>query len=283
MGGFTTTDGRRLEYATSGDGPVLVCHPGGPGFSSRYFADLSGLADVRNLVLLDPRGTGGSSPAPDPSGYDIEHYVADVEELRLHLGLERFELLGHSHGGVVAMAYTAAHPDRVERLVLASTLAAFDPAAVGAMEEAIAARSGEPWFADAFEALTAEQEGRFGSPDELAALVVRELPFYFAHYGEAEQAWVVGMGEELPCADALRHFNEEVFATFDLRDRLGAITAPTLVVTGDADFITGPLLAREIASRIPGAELVLLPGSGHFLFIERPAVFHDLVAGFLSG
>src|SRR5688572_11347049 len=89
MGGFTTSDGRRLEYSTAGDGPVLVCHPGGPGFSSRYFADLAGLADVRRLVLLDPRGTGGCDPAHDPRDYAIEHYVADLDELRDHLGLDR--------------------------------------------------------------------------------------------------------------------------------------------------------------------------------------------------
>src|SRR5687768_4833621 len=111
MAAVTLDDGRVLSYETVGDGPLLVCHPGGPGFSSRYFADLAGLADVRTLLLLDPRGTGGSSPAPDPQGYEIEDYVADLEELRRHLGLERFELLGHSHGGVVSMAYAAAHPD----------------------------------------------------------------------------------------------------------------------------------------------------------------------------
>ena len=57
---LTTTDGRKLEYRQLGNGPVLVCHPGGPGFSSLYFGDLAGLWERYTLVMLNPRGTGGS-------------------------------------------------------------------------------------------------------------------------------------------------------------------------------------------------------------------------------
>src|SRR3989442_8062930 len=61
-----TADGRDLGYRRMGTGPVLVCHPGGPGFSSLYFGDLAGLWERFTLVLLDPRGTGGSGPAAGP-------------------------------------------------------------------------------------------------------------------------------------------------------------------------------------------------------------------------
>ena len=72
-----------------------MCHPGGPGFSSFYFGDLAGLAERCTVVLVNPRGTGGSTPPADPQAYGIEDYVADLEELRLHLDLERVRLLGH--------------------------------------------------------------------------------------------------------------------------------------------------------------------------------------------
>ena len=75
---LTTADGRTLTYRRLGSGPTLVCHPGGPGFSSRYLADLGGLDQELQLVLLDPRGTGGSDPALDPSGYAIEDYASDL-------------------------------------------------------------------------------------------------------------------------------------------------------------------------------------------------------------
>src|SRR5437899_11617462 len=153
----------------------MVCHPGGPGFSATYFGDLAALWEQQTLIMLTPRGTGGSSRPTDRRAYAIDDYVADVEELRKHLGLERFMLLGHSHGGVVAQAYAAAYPDRVERLVLASTLARFADGHQAAMEASMQAKASEPWYEDARAALEDEQEGRFESDEELAELALREF------------------------------------------------------------------------------------------------------------
>jgi proline iminopeptidase len=114
----------KLAARREGSGPTLVCHPGGPGFSASSLTDLGGLADSFELVLLDPRGTGGTAHAPT---YRQEEYVEDLEELRAALGLEQFDLLGHSHGGFVAVAYAAAHPQRVRKLVLAATAPRFAP------------------------------------------------------------------------------------------------------------------------------------------------------------
>ena len=86
---FRTQDGRTLSYRREGAGPLLVCHPGGPGFSSLYFADLADLGDAFTLVLLNPRGTGGSSTPADARAYTTADYVADVEELRVHLGEDK--------------------------------------------------------------------------------------------------------------------------------------------------------------------------------------------------
>src|SRR5438445_2953778 len=182
MNSFTTAGGRTLAYRLPGSGPMLVCHPGGPGFSSRYFGDFAGLGDRFTLAMLNPRGTEGSDRPSDPRAYTTDAYVDDLEEFRAHLGLERMLLLGHSHGGVVAQAYAARYPERVERLVLASTLARFQAEQQGAMEAAMQAKADEAWFEDALAAVQAEQAGEWGSDEELAELVLRELPFYFADY-----------------------------------------------------------------------------------------------------
>src|SRR5258708_12807672 len=94
-----------------GTGPVLVCHPGGPGFSSSYFADLAGLWEKFTLVMLNPRGTGGSDRPSDSGAYQIAAYVADVEELRGHLDQEKLHLLGHPHRHADAHPYAAPYPD----------------------------------------------------------------------------------------------------------------------------------------------------------------------------
>jgi proline iminopeptidase len=278
-----TADGRTLGYHTMGTGPVLVCHPGGPGFSSLYFGDLAGLWERFTLVLLNPRGTGNSGRPGDSRAYQIGDYVSDVEELRVHLGLEKLLLLGHSHGGVVAQAYAARHPGRVERLVLASTLARFGGPQQEAMREGMDKRSGQPWYPDAVAALEEEQEGKFSSDEEMAGLVFRELPLYFAHFGGAEAGYLDTLKTEKLNADALKLFNKEIFETFDLRPELGAISAPTLVITGEADFICGPVCAEEIAGGIAGARKVIVGDSGHMIFVEEPEEFEREVGEFLEG
>jgi pimeloyl-ACP methyl ester carboxylesterase len=279
---FRTADGRTLSYRREGDGPMLVCHPGGPGFSSRYFGDLAGLGEHFTLILLNPRGSEGSDRPADSRAYTTADYVADLEELRAHLELERMRLLGHSHGGVAAQAYAATHPDRVERLVLASTLARFAEEQHAAMEAAMQAKAGEPWYEDARAALDDEQESRFETDEELGELALREFPFYFATYGDAERAYLETLRGEIPVADALLLFNNEIFTTFDLRPELPKITAPTLVIAGQDDFITGPACAADFAV-IEDVRTVILPGCGHFIFVEARDRFRDEVTAFLSG
>jgi proline iminopeptidase len=281
LASFETAGGGILCYRREGSGRVLVCHPGGPGYSSRYFGDLGGLSDRFALVLLDPRGTGDSSRPTAPSAYAVDDYVADLDELRAELAIDRLLLLGHSHGGVVAQAYAAAYPEHVEKLVLASTLARFQEEQEDAMAVAIEQRKDEPWFADAVQALEAEQAGEWSSDEELAGLALREFPLYFARFGEAEAAYRRTLAGEIPNGDALRLFNREIFTEFDLRPVLPRITAPTLVITGEDDFITGPVCAEEIAAGLPDVRVVLIPDCGHFLFVEARAQFRAAVLDFL--
>jgi proline iminopeptidase len=277
-----TSDGRKLTYRSLGNGPVLICHPGGPGLSSAYFGDLAGLWERFTLIEINPRGTGSSDRPKDRRAYQVDDYVSDVEELRRHLGLDRIRLLGHSHGGVVAQAYAAKYPDHVSRLVLASTLARFGPEQDKAMRAGMEKRSGQPWAQDAFAALEAEQGGKFETDKELSELVLREYPLYFAHYGAIEAGYIDTLRAEVVNADALRLFNGEIFTTFDLRDQLPNIKAPTLVITGDEDFITGPTCTDEICAGISGAHRVIVGDSGHMIFVEQPQAFHDEVADFLT-
>jgi proline iminopeptidase len=182
---------------------------------------------------------------------------------------------------VVAAAYAASYPDRVERLVLASTLARFGEEQHAAMEAGMSASAGEPWYADALAALEEEQAGRFETDEELGALARREFPLYFAHYGVSEEAYLDTFRDEVPVADALLLFNNEIFTTMDLRPELPKITAPTLVITGADDFITGPACAADFAS-IPDVTTVVLADCGHFIFVEARDRFRAEVARYLS-
>jgi proline iminopeptidase len=274
---FTTPEGLTLSYERRGRGPLLVLHPGGPGGSAAEFEDFAGLDDSFELVLFSPRGSHGSDPADD---YSLTSYVADVEALRAHLGVEQLNLLGFSHGGCVAMAYAAAHGPRVRRLLLVDTLAVWGDEAEAAMKRMIERRSGEPWFADAAEAIEEEQAGGFSSVDDLIANLRRQIPLYFHRWEGNEQ---VGgrLAMDFAHTEPLHQFNTAEFPTFDLRGELRSIESPTLVVVGDDDFICGPACADAIVRELFDARLVTIPDSGHFVYVEQPEAFRAALTDFL--
>ena len=283
---LTTRDGRTLAYRRIGSGPTLVCHPGGPGFSSLYLGDLAGLGQELELVLLDPRGTGGSDPAARPRAYAIADYVADVEELREHLGLERLLLLGHSHGGVVAIEYAATHPDRVERLILASTLAALTARAGG--RDAAGGRGAgraSPGTRMRVDALETEAAGSFDDGRRAdGALPCAMMPLYFADYGEREQrvrrlAATATRSAWTRCGSG----TTEIFERFDMR--------PLLPEPDDADArdhrrartsSPGRPVPRSSprASRRPRRSCCR--DSATSIFVEAPEQFREAVLSFLG-
>jgi proline iminopeptidase len=274
---FTTPAGLTLSYERRGSGPLLVCHPGGPGGSAAEFRDFAGLDDTFELVLFSPRGSAASDAASD---YALTSYVADLEALREHLGVEELDLLGFSHGGIVAMAYAAAYASHVHRLVLACTLAVWNEEAEAAMHRGIEKRRDEPWFADAAQALEEEQAGQFSSTKELVANAQRQIPLYFHRWEGNERA-----GRELAAdfakAEPLHYFNTVEFPTFDLRPELRKIASPTLVIVGDDDMIGGPVCGDAIVGELPDPQRVTIPDSGHFVYIEQPEAFRAAVTDFL--
>jgi pimeloyl-ACP methyl ester carboxylesterase len=266
----------KLAYRREGDGPLLVCHPGGPGFSGSSLTDLGGLADSFECLVVDPRGTG-SSPAADT--FSQEEYVADLEELRAELGLEQFDLLGHSHGGFVATQYAATHPHRVRRLVLVTTAPRFSSDYTAAID-AVWDTSSDPTFAPAREARAQRLSATELEPDEFVRLAMIELRLFFARADGMPVMGQVFMREP-PNLAALMYFNRETAPHFDLRPLLPAISAQTLVLTGDHDFF-GKLAADDLAAGIHDARVVVLADAGHYIWIDQPQAFASEVATFLS-
>lgn len=274
---FTTPEGLTLSYERRGSGPLLVCHPGGPGGSAAEFRDFAGLDDTFELVLLSPRGSLGSDAAGD---YSLASYIADLEALREHLRVEQLDLLGFSHGGVVVMAYAAAFRPRVHRLLLVDTLAVWGDEAEAAMNRMIETRRGEPWFADAQQAIAEEQAGGFSSAEELVANVRRQIPLYFHRWeGNEDTGWE--LAGDFVQSEPLHQFNTVEFPSFDLREELRTIDVPTLVVVGDDDFICGPACADSIVGALPNSRLVTIPEAGHFVYVEQPAAFRAALTDFL--
>jgi proline iminopeptidase len=264
----------KLHTERRGSGPLLICHPGGPGFDGGELHDLGGLDRTRTLLLLDPRGTERTGPA---DSYALDDYVADLEELRGDLALETIDLLGFSHGALVAAAYAIAFPQHVRKLVLAGGLAAITPEMEAETKRAVEAASGRPWHAKAVAALEREEAGDYATAEDNAQMWNEMAPLYFSSWDERYRPLVEL--ERLP-TEPLRAFNA---SSFDLRPDLVRIDAESLVITGRDDFICGPAAAAPFAEAIPRARLVLIDDAGHFAFLEQPDAFRDVVEAFLSG
>ena len=272
-------NGVRLHYTVSGSGPVLIAHSGGPGMDARTWGELAGIDAIATVVVLHPRGSGLSGDPPD-GAYRLSDYAADLDALRKYLGLDNFILLGWSHGGMVAMQYAATYPQSVSRLVLYST-AAFLGDFVGDIDASVETFRDEPWFEDSYQALQDEWAGNYKDGAEMSRLLLRELRFYFHDLDERAAAYLESIAPYDVRIESLKAFNANEAPALDLRPLLPKITAPTLVLAGQSDFITTAGMAADIAGLIPGAELEVFENSGHFAVVEEPERFNDVIRAFL--
>jgi pimeloyl-ACP methyl ester carboxylesterase len=277
----STPDGVRLAVHRSGagTGTPLVAYPGGPGLSSRFLGDLAGVGRERPLLLVDPRGCGRSSRPADARAYRLEDHVGDLEAVRRHLRGGPVDVLGWSHGGIVALLHALAHPGGVRRLVVVDAPARLGPPQLAAMQAGLERRQGERWFSDAYGALTSTAPATDG---ELGTRFLRQLPLYVARWGERERAFADELRGEAMNGDSFGLFTRETLPTLDLRPRLAEVGTPALVVAGEDDFVCGPAAADDLVAHLPNVRLALIDGAGHLPFVEQPAAFRAAVAPFLA-
>jgi pimeloyl-ACP methyl ester carboxylesterase len=275
---FRSWDGTELAYQVVGSGPPLVCIPGGPGQAVEYLGDLGGLSGHRTLILLDNRGTGASQAPPDPVTYRVDQLVQDVEALRDHLGLERIDLFGHSASGGVCLLYAAGHPLRIDHLVLVapSLRVTGIPSDLG-VAEVLALRAHEPWYAEAVAALHAEA----ASPEELERYQWLAAPLLYRQWNAAAQAQTAAEPAQF-ARSAREGFYDGFIPDPALPSRLAALTAPVLVVAGEYDIWPTHTAVRELAALFGSAGLAVLPRTGHFPWVDDPALFAGIVSEFLA-
>jgi pimeloyl-ACP methyl ester carboxylesterase len=267
---FASYDGTEIGYRVLGDGPPLVCLPGGPGRAAGYLGDLGGVSASRQLVLLDPRGVGLSADPADPLTFRVDLLVRDVDALRAHLGLERIDLLAHSAGAVLATLYAAAHPERLSRLILVTPgLAAVGAGPTGEqVRVALARRAGETWYPAALAAME-----KFIAGDLSAETFEASRPFFYARWDNASRAHAA-VGVARRHAAARKGFFAGVpFDAPAARAALKELTAPVLLYAGDLDPVATPAVVREAAPLFNDATVVVQPQVAHFPWVDDPAAF----------
>jgi pimeloyl-ACP methyl ester carboxylesterase len=266
--GTVAANGQQLYYEIHGEGPPLVLVMG-IGYDSSLWTleQVPALSTRFRVVIMDNRDVGRSSMASNP--YTIADMADDLAGLLDALGIQRTHVLGLSMGAMIAQEFALRHANRLDRLVLtgsgaAPARSAFDPIRIWSWVKVNDA-TGETFVGQQFTSLfsTAFLRNREAVQQTIALLARNPHP---------------------PTPEAYQR-QAQAYLEFDSLDRLGDITAPTLVIVGEQDLVTPPWIAREVADAIPGArfEVIRGEGSSHVVPIERPDDFNQLVSNFLAG
>jgi 3-oxoadipate enol-lactonase len=250
-----------LAYEVLGDGPPLLLIQG-LGYGGRGWGPvLDLLAEDFSVAAFDNRGFGASDVPPGP--YSITELAEDARAVLDAAAFERTHVVGASLGGMVAQELALAHPERIDRLVLACTapggVAAYPmpPQTASLMLEA-------PTMAPDV-ALRRFVENALG--DRASEELIEQIVAYRSANPPDLGGW-----QSQAAAGALH----------DALDRMEEIEAPTLIVHGTEDAVVDPRNADLLAERIPNARLELLLGCGHLLFWEEPERFASLIKEFLQ-
>jgi len=255
----TTSDGVRLAYATSGNGPPLVkasnwlTHLDFEWDSPIWRHWYAALSAHHRLVRYDERGNGMSQrDVPDVS---FDTWVRDLETVVDAAGLDRFPLLGISRGGPIAIAYAVKHPERVTHLVLYGAFAAG------------LNHVGRPHELEARRALVSLMRLGWGlsNPAFCKTFTCRFIPEATPeHERWLDELQRVSTSPEN--AARLMERDDDI----DVRPLLSQVRTPTLVIHCDRDRAVPPQEGRLLAAEIPDARYVSLPSANHLMLQEEP-------------
>lgn len=290
-GYIRTADGVRLFYKVVGNGAeTLVAVHGGPGNSlTSIEPDLEPLAKNRTVIYYDQRGNGRSDLIKDRDKLAIAKHIADLEAVRTHFKLNKMTLLGNSWGGMLISYYAAAHPDKVERMILHSPGEPTKALAIEAVEE-IQSRIDQRY--------NAEQKKRYSfvsnyqnwvKASDPRAICREFFQLLLPTYVSKPESPIRLKGDV--CSGSVEAVRYQQFVNvqimnslgdWNLIPSLGVVKAPVLVIHGAADPI--PVESSEAwAAAMPNARLLVINGAGHITHVEQPEIFFKAVESFLKG
>jgi 3-oxoadipate enol-lactonase len=257
-------NGIDIHYIAAGHGAPVVLLAGYGGDHLSWGLQFPAFRTRHHTIAPDNRGCGRSS-APDVP-YTTPVMAADVAGLLDHLGIAAAHIVGLSLGGMIAQELALAHPRRVLSLQLHSTAGRTDPylRVLADTWRLARARLGREMVQQSM-ALWLFGRRSFADRADLIEMLMRQATVH--PYAPTEIGFV-RQGEAVVTHDAL--------------DRLGGLTCPTLITAGEDDSLIPPRFARELAERIPHAELRLVPEVGHMWCWEKPAEFNALALDFIA-
>jgi pimeloyl-ACP methyl ester carboxylesterase len=258
---ITAANGVELWFEQEGDGDDVLFISGLADEGACWVDQVAGLRDRYRLTTFDNRGVGRSATPDGP--FQIADFAADTIALMDTLGLERAHVVGSSMGGAIAQELALAHPDRVRSLVLNGTWC-----------------RGDRFLHEVFRNWMWSAEKADSIRDFL--VTVNLWCFSPRIWNEGIMDGWIDAAEASPNAQSVDAFcrSAQALIEHDTADRLGAISAPTLVSVGELDLCLPSRYSQAIVDRIPGARLVIVPEVGHQPFQEVPDDYNRLLNEF---
>ncbi|KAF3398842.1 Proline iminopeptidase [Talaromyces pinophilus] len=268
---FLTVNGATLAYAITGptSAPLMITLHGGRGMGTQ-------LSSLLRVLSFDYRGHGQSSRTKP---YSFEQLVDDIEGVRQHFlaADEQVIICGGSFGGFLAQQYAIKYASKVSHLILRGTAASHhhEEGAIKTMETRL---HKAPNFSA--QMLRNKVFGAYEDDDEFKLIYFAMMPLYTETYNpDAALRACRGM---VFVAESHNDLYSEEEKYFDYKEKLGSITAKTLVIVGEKDWICPPDNSRIIVDGIPGAELLIVPDANHSVHIEKPEIVLKRIRDFLK-
>ena len=259
-----SVNGLKLYYEIEGDGAPVVLIPGFAAGRWIWFKQIADLSRNFRVIIFDPRGVSASDK---PEGAQTISLLADdIAHLLQTIGIESAHIVGASFGGFVAQEFALKYPAITRRLVLCCTSFGGPNHVLPAPEtlQALASTKG----------LNSEDRMREN-------LLLAFTPEYVrTQVEEVDQVVHLRATNEVPEHIYLSQLQAAM--SFNAESRLDEITSPTLVLSGDADVIVPVQNSRNLAARIPGAQLQIIKRGSHTFFIEQAPEFNSILVNFLK-
>lgn len=287
-GSFANINGEKIWYQIKGKGEPIVLIPGGPGNSHLYFTPwFDELSKNFKVIYFDALGRGKSSRAKNKVDYSFQRDVDDLEGLRKALSIEKWNVFGHSYGGMVAQAYAIQHPGSVIKLILSDT---FYDAEMWQENDDNSNYEFRNQCPEKWDALMKIRDEGFlsSSPEHIKAYQIPSGLLYYYNPDNASKiqsdslSWNTDVYYQIVGVDGDFIIGGDI-GKLDFRRDLKNLKMPVLVLAGRYDRISDPSFAVKYKKYIPEAKFVMFEKSGHNPYLEEQEKYFKVLNEFLEG
>ncbi|MEO7291959.1 MAG: alpha/beta fold hydrolase [Ginsengibacter sp.] len=290
-GKYITVNGAKLYVLTVGKGEPIIIIPGGPGGNHLGYRRFDSLATTNTIIYFDAFGRGKSDTAKNVKEYSLERDIEDLEGLRIALHYDKWSILGHSYGSVVAQGYALKYPSHISHLIIANGFHSFimwqenDDNSNHEIKE----NYPEVWA----ELMKIREEGAVSS-DQKHQDIYGKVPYGFLYAYNPEnfvnssnvrrQAYPNPLNTKLYYQMVGKDGDFIVgsdIGNFDFRKDLKKLTMPVLIYGGRYDRVAVPSMMVKYKEYCPQAKFVMFENSGHNPQVEEPSQLFALLRDFL--